>query len=155
MKQHFQTKVLMAGSDLFPSCTMVNSPPLHVRLLFVFFCGSVMQSSAGTLPRTRLKYPRTHKDSDTTIQKQRHEHARTHADAAPRCLQTLLPTHLDFSCSPILSKNMQGLCVGGLFFFRGSEDGDVTKEPQLQPQHMLSVKFQPSGQSLFIARRKQ
>lgn len=120
MKQHFQTKVLMAGSDLFPSCTVVNSPPLHVRLLFVFFflffCGSVMQSSAGTLPRTRLKYSRTHKHGDATVQKTK-TRARTHADAAPRCLPTLLPTHLDFSCSPVLSKNMQGLCVGGLFLF--------------------------------------
>lgn len=38
--------------------------------------------------------------------------------------------------------------------FKG-EDSDVTKEPQLQLQHMLGEKFQPSGQSLFIARRKQ
>lgn len=29
------------------------------------------------------------------------------------------------------------------------------RSPQLQPQHVLSVNFQPSGQSLFIARRQQ
>lgn len=91
-----QTIFLTAGSDLFPSCTLVNSLLFPCFLLFssslaaVCTCRGVMQSSAGMSPRTGPKYPHAHKLYTQT---------RTHTLPQPAVhLQTLLPMDSDLLC---------------------------------------------------------
>lgn len=125
----FSFALLLEDSNLvFPSSSMVS-----IFSLLCYCFSSVMQTSVGMLPQTTPKYS--------------HTYTKWHANAQPaESLQILFPIHLDFPLFKLLF----------YFFisFKG-EDSDVTMEPQLQLRHMLSEKFQPSGQSLFIARRKQ
>ena len=116
MKQHFQTILLMAGSVLFPSCTLVNSllfSSLHLRLLFVLvvvWCRAVLACCPRPDQNTH-----THTHCYTPSKTKTHTHTHTHR----ACSVSSNITSDTFGLLVVFPRHgyehAAFLCVGGLF----------------------------------------
>lgn len=134
------------------SSLLFSSSLLHLRLLFVLvvvWCRAVLACCPRPDQNTQAH---THTHTQTQRHTIQNKDTSAHTHTACSVSSNIIPDTFGLLVFSHHGWKHAGFCVGGLF---KGEDSDVTKEPQLQLQHMLSEKFQPSGQSLFIARRKQ
>ena len=131
MKQHFQTILLMAGSVLFPSCTLVNSLLFSSLLFSSLLFSSLLSISGCCLYLWLCDAERCwHVAPDQTkIPTHTHTHTHTHV-ATHHPKQRHTHTHRACSVSSNITSDTFGLlvvfsrhgyehaaflCVGGLF----------------------------------------